>query len=210
MADNFLEKRLQDYNANASKNGRKQSLSLASLMRKSRSCRGYDASFVVRADQLRRIVAANTLAPSSRNRQALRFRLVLADEACKVLPHVRMGAALPHCKLPLPGTEPNAFIVICATDEPSESLYIDVGISVQSMLLQAAEIGLNALCIGSFDAVAVSRALGLALQPLIIIAVGKGIEKFSLVEISPDESRDYYRKDGVHHVPKLRLEDLIL
>lgn len=210
MADNFLEKRQQDYNANAAKSARKQSASLASLMRKSRSCRGYDNSFMVRADQLRRIIAANTLAPSSRNRQALRFRMVLADEACLVLPHVRMGAALPQCNLPIAGTEPNAFIVVCTTEEPSASLYMDVGISVQSMLLQAAEIGLNALCIGSFDAAAVSNALGLSLQPLIIMAVGKGVEKFSLVEISPDESRNYYRKDGVHYVPKLRLDDLIL
>ncbi len=210
MADNFLEKRQQDYNANAAKSARKQSASLASLMRKSRSCRGYDNSFMVRTDQLRRIIAANTFAPSSRNRQALRFRMVLADEACLVLPHVRMGAALPQYNLPIAGTEPNAFIVVCTTEEPSASLYIDVGISVQSMLLQAAEIGLNALCIGSFDSAAVSNALGLSLQPLIIMAVGKGVEKFSLVEISPDESRNYYRKNGVHYVPKLRVDDLIL
>ena len=67
MADNFLEKRQEQYRNYVAKGVRKQSLSLAHIMKKSRSCRGYDTLYKVREDQLRRIIAVNTLIPSSRN-----------------------------------------------------------------------------------------------------------------------------------------------
>ena len=72
-----------------------------------------------------------------------------------------MGGALPELHLPLPGTEPNAFIVICTAAEPDDELYIDLGISAQSMLLQAVEIGLNGLCIRAFDREALKLSLAL-------------------------------------------------
>ena len=54
---------------------------LGRLLLKNRSHRGYDTGFVVREDQLRRMIEVNTRIPSARNQQVLRFRPVLADEA---------------------------------------------------------------------------------------------------------------------------------
>lgn len=116
---------------------------------------------VVRADQLRSIVSVCTKIPSARNQQVLRFRLVLADEAPGVLARVRMGGALPELHLPLAGTEPNAFIVVCSTVPEDRWVDIDLGIAVQSMLLRAVEIGLNGLCIGAFDRDAIRTRLRL-------------------------------------------------
>ena len=84
--------------------------SLAHLLTRNRSHRAYDPTFIVREDQLRRIIEVNTRTPSARNQQVLRFRAVLSDEAAKVLPHVRMGGALPELHLPTAGTEPTAYI----------------------------------------------------------------------------------------------------
>lgn len=210
MADNFLEKRQEQYRADAAKGGHRRQTSLAQLLKKNRSCRGYDASFCVGVDRLRRIIAVNTMTASSRNAQVLRFRPVTGDEAVAMLPHVRMGSALPHLHLPQPGCEPNAYIVVCSTVEPSPSVYIDLGISAQSMLLQATEMGLNGLCIGAFDADAVTALLGLPLRPLLVVAIGRSVERHALVDISADECQAYYRKDGVHYVPKLRVDDLII
>lgn len=67
------------------------------------------------------MIEVNTRIPSARNQQVLRFRPVLADEAHKVLPHIRLGGALPALRLPFPGTEPNAFIIICSTVEENRS-----------------------------------------------------------------------------------------
>lgn len=189
---------------------RRPAATLERLLRKNRSHRGYDSGFVVREDQLRRIISVNRFVPSACNRQALRFRPVLSDEAHKVLPHIRLGGALPQLHLPLPGTEPNAFIIVCSTVPEDRYLDIDLGISVQSMLLQAVEIGLNGICIGAFDRERIRQAFALEYEPLLVVAVGRGIEKIELVEIGEGQSRDYYRRGDTHCVPKLREEDWII
>ena len=183
---------------------------LASLLIKNRSTRGYDASYIVRADQLRRIVGVNNKLASARNRQPLRFRLVTADEAQKVLPFIRMGAGLKELRLPLAGTEPNAFIVVCSTIEPRNSTYVDLGISAQSMLLQAVEMGLSGLCIMDFDADRLVGSLQLPYKPLLVIAIGKSGEKARLIDINEGDDHSYYRENGVHYVPKVVVEDLII
>jgi hypothetical protein len=151
-----------------------------------------------------------TKIPSARNQQVLRFRPVLADEAHKVLPHIRLGGALPELHLPEKGSEPNAFIVICSTVPEERYVSVDLGIAAQSMLLQAVEIGLNGICIGAFDRGAVQRELLLDLEPLLVLAIGRGTDNIRLVEINESENHSYYRRDGVHYVPKVRLEELII
>ena len=210
MADNYLEKRMEEHRAQYSAKRLVPKSSLMTLLEKNRSTRGYDASFIVRKDQLRRIVSVNTRVASARNRQPLRFRLVTSEEAHKVLPYIRMGSALCEMNLPLPGHEPNAFIVVCSVIEPRQSTYIDLGISVQSMLLQAVEIGLNGLCIMSFDKERIVSELNLPHEPLMVVAIGKGAERFRLVDVDTSASRDYYREEGVHCVPKLVLDELII
>ena len=209
MADNFLEKKMEQYRG-ATAAVAKQKNSLSALFLKNRSTRSYDASFKVRKDQLRRVVAVNTKLASARNRQLLRFRTVAGEEACKVLPYIAMGSALKELSFPLPGYEPNAFIVVCSVEEPRNSTYIDLGISVQSMLLQAVEIGLNGLCIMSFDAEAITRELALPYKPLMVVAIGKSAERIELVDIPADGDHEYYRKEGVHYVPKVIVDELII
>ena len=88
---------------------------------------------------------------------------------------------------------------------------IDLGISLQSMALKAVEIGLNALIVRAFNRQEVKDALGLALEPLAVLTIGKGTETIVLDEVPAGSDLRYYRSaDGTHHVPKLRLEDLLL
>ncbi len=185
-------------------------MTLRRLLRSNRSYRGYDMKFEVRADQLRRIIEVATLCPSARNQQVLRFRPVLRAEADKVLPLIRLGGALPELHLPFEGTEPNAFIVICSTVEESKYVDIDLGIVAQSMLLQATEIGLGGICIGAFDHAALREALGLSYEPLLVLAIGRPAEYIELKECSEGDSLNYYREGGVHYVPKINVDNLIL
>ena len=106
--------------------------------------------------------------------------------------------------------EPNAYIVICTTVAPDKNVYTDLGISAQSMLLRATEMGLAGICIGAFDKEAVKQELALDLEPLMIIAIGRSCEDIRLVEISEGDSQTYYRREGVHYVPKLKADDLII
>ena len=209
MADNYLGKKMEDFLAGKSTTP-KRTMAFAKLVAKNRSYRGYDNSFTVREDQLRRIMEVVPACPSARNQQVLRLRPVLAAEADKVLPHIRLGGALRDMKLPLPGTEPRAFIVICSTTAEDKYVNMDIGIIAQTMLLQATEIGLNGICIGAFDHAAVQQSLELQYEPLLIVAIGKGAEKIQMVDISEGESHNYYRQDGVHFVPKLPLDKIVI
>ncbi|MBR5849705.1 MAG: nitroreductase family protein [Alistipes sp.] len=210
MADNYLDKKMEEYRAKGERKTPRTTQNLTRLLLKNRSVRGYDPSFVVREDQMRSILEVATRVPSAMNRQGLRFRPVLADEADKVLEGFHLGGALPELKLPFAGTEPHAFIIVCAACEPDHYLYIDLGIVAQSMLLRATEMGLNGIMMGAFDKQRLQREFNLPSLPLMLIALGKGAEKIVLTPISAEESHAYYRRDGVHYVPKVRLEELIL
>ena len=189
---------------------KRRTATLRNLLLRNRSYRGYDASFIVREDQLRRIIEVATLCPSARNQQVLRFRPVMGEEAKKVLKHIRLGGALPELHLPFAGTEPNAFIVICSTVEESKYVDMDLGIVAQSMLLQATEIGLGGICIGAFDHEPLRELLALPYEPLLVLAIGKPAEHIELKPCNADDTLTYYREEGVHYVPKIKIEDLII
>ena len=208
MADNYLEKRMEDYLNQAPRT--KKVATLNKLLRCNRSYRGYDTKFEVRPDQLRRIIETATLCPSARNQQVLRFRPVLTDESDKVLKHIRLGGALPELHLPFPDTEPRAFVVICSVVEESKYVDIDLGIVAQTMLLQATELGLGGICIGAFDHKEIREELNLPYEPLLVIAFGRPAEHIELVECGEGDNLTYYRNDGIHYVPKIRVDELII
>jgi len=209
MADNYIGRKMEEYEAKKCASVRTRRVSLMSLLAKNRSTRGFDATFKVRHDQLVALVEAARLAPSAINQQALRFRLVTADEAHLVTPHIRLGAALRELQLPLPGTEPNAFVVICSEKE-GRLIDIDLGIATQTILLRAVEMGLNGVCIAAFNHEAICEALQLDIAPKLLLAIGRSAENIEVVDIAAGESQTYYRKNGTHFVPKLRTDDLII
>ena len=209
MADNYLGRKMEEYEAQKCASVRTRRVSLMSLLTKNRSTRGFDASFKVRKDQLVALVEAARLAPSAMNQQALRYRLVTEEEAHLVLPHIRLGGALPELNLPFAGTEPNAFVVICSTKE-GRFVDMDMGIASQTMLLRAVEMGLNGVCIAAFDREAISANLQLPHAPLLILAIGRSAEHIEVVDIAEGEEQRYYRENGTHFVPKLRTEELII
>ena len=210
MADNYLEKKMEEYRSRSVASKSASAVPLNRLLLLNRSYRGYDQRRVVSEEELRRIVSANTRLGSARNQQCLRFRIVTADEAHKVLPHIKLGGALPELHLPIEGTEPQAFIIVCSTIEENKWVDIDLGISVQSMMLKATEMGLNGICIGAFNAQAITETFALPYAPLLIVAIGKGAEQIQLTEIAEGDSHTYYRKEGTHYVPKVKLDDLLM
>lgn len=209
MADNYLERRQQELQEKRPVIKR-SAHSLDSLLKKNRSYRGFDQRHEVSEDEMKQIVAVSTLVASGMNKQRLRYRLVTKPDAAKVLPHITLGAALPEEHLPHPGSEPQAFIVVCATEKENKVIDIDLGIAAQSMLLKAVEMGLGGIFILNFRAAAVQLALNLPSEPIAIIAIGKPAEKIFLVPVHTGSDLNYYRKDGIHYVPKLSIEDLII
>ena len=71
-------------------------------------------------------------------------------------------------------------------------------------------MGLNGIMIRAFDPAKLQEALDLPLKPLLVVAIGKGAEDIYLKPVNAGESLNYYRIDGVHFVPKLKAEDIVL
>ena len=211
MADNYLEKRFEDINAHKKVVVKRNNHSLDTLLHKNRSCRGYDKKYVISHEQLKRIVEVNSKLASAMNRQVLRFKLVTKGvEADKINECVNMGMALKEFELPFKGTEPEAFIIVCSILPEDKFIDIDLGISLQSMLLKAVEMGLNGLIICAFDKKAIQSYFSLEAEPLAVLAIGKSVESIFLRPVRLGEDLTYYRKDGVHYVPKIITEDLYL
>lgn len=211
MADNYLEKRYEETLGCNRPKVKRIGHTVEELLLRSRSHRGYNKNYVVSRAELERIAGVCTRIPSGCNQQVLRFHLVTRESGAeRVLPLIRLGAALPELHLPAPGSEPEAFIVCCSTAKESKLVDIDLGIALQSMALKAVEMGLNTLMIGAFDREKLREALGLALEPLMLLAVGKGTDRIELVPTTADAPRAYYRKDGVHYVPKVTAKELLI
>lgn len=231
MADNYLEKRYEEvFGAGAQKKNvaKRISPSLNTLLVKNRTVRRYRQDFNVTADQLKTIVGVNAEVASAMNRQTLRFHIVASDgvaagrdsgtlsEAEAVRRILFREQMLPYA--------PGAFIIVCTSVPEDRYMDIDLGISLQSMALKAVELGLNCLIKGNIDrnrlrALLESSCEGTAsggrLEPLAVLCVGKAAESVFLKPVTAEESGTApdltpYTKDGVHYVPKLRPEDLIV
>ena len=187
------------------------------LIKKNRSVRGYDISREVADEELREMVDCARLSASSVNMQPLKYVTINTPEGrAKIIGQISFAAKLSELHLPISGTEPMAYIVICQDENISKSgtgYHKDAGIAAQSITLAAAEMGLGACILGYFSPKEMATSLRLAgnLRPLLVIALGKSIEDIRIVEIEEGESTDYYRdENGVHYVPKRRLDDVIV
>ncbi|MCQ4672032.1 nitroreductase family protein [Lactonifactor longoviformis] len=186
------------------------------LVKQNRSYRGYDPSRKITEEELLDLVDCARYTPASVNIQPLKYYLAYqADTVARIHPLVKWAAALPHLKLPHPGKEPAAYLVICQDTQIHESLTLfqkDVGITAQTILLAAAEKGLGGCMIGNFSPEKLSAALSLpeSLIPMLVVALGKPDETVIITEVT-DGNTKYYRDDNdVHYVPKRKLEDIVL
>ena len=99
---------------------------------------------------------------------------------------------------------------MCSNKEPDRWVNMDIGIAAQSMLLKATEMGLGGICIGAFNPAAVTEAFALPFAPQLVVAIGKPAEKIEIVPVRDGEPLKYYRENGIHYVPKIVVDDLIL
>ena len=190
---------------------------LKELVANNRSCRGFDPIRAVTEEELKGFADLARVCPCGSNQQALRFRPVFRPEEARAVQKLtRWGAALPELHLPFAGQEAPAFIVICADPAAVKSraaLGIDTGIAAQTMALAATEAGLASLMILNYDKAGVKEALALPeeMDPVLVMAFGKSMETTVLDEMAPGGSVKYYRDaEGRHHVPKRRLEDVLI
>ncbi len=189
-------------------------MDLYTLVKNSRSYRRFDESIPVSGETLRAFVSLARLSPTGMNAQPLKFWLSNTKEMnALIFPHLGWAGGLKHWHGPVEGERPSAYIIILGDTAIKESFGVDHGIAAQSIMLGAAEKGLGGCIMGSAKKEALRSALGIPdrYEILLVLALGKPAEVVVIDDLDDHEDVSYYRdQDDVHHVPKRRLEALIL
>lgn len=187
---------------------------LRDLITLNRSYRRFDESVRIELETLRELVDLARLSASAANRQALKFLLSCEPEKnALIFPYLGWAGYLADWDGPEEGERPAAYIVLLGDKELSGVFGCDHGIAAQSILLGAVERGLGGCIIGSINFPQLRTALGISgrYKILMVIALGKPVETVVLETVGPDGAIEYWRdENGVHHVPKRRLDEIIL
>ncbi len=185
------------------------------LVVRARTYRRFDEGVPIPETSLRTWVDCARLSPSAQNRQPLRYVIVSGKQKCnRVFPTLKWAAALPEWAGPAQGERPCAYLIICSKDANALTP-IDVGIAAQSIKLAAQDDGFGSCMFKSFQKEQLARAIDLDTQEYaieLVIAFGVPAERVVVEPLSFDaENFDYWRDgEGVHHVPKYLLDDVII
>jgi len=187
---------------------------LKDLIIKNRSYRRFVQEFPIERQTLRELVELARLSPSAANLQPLKYILSCdSQKNALIFPHLSWAGYLKDWPGPAEGERPSAYIIILADTEIARSVDCDHGIAAQSILLGAAEKGLGGCIIASVNREHLRKALDVPgrYQILLVLALGKPREKVVIEPIGSTGDIKYRRDiDGIHHVPKRSLDDIIL
>lgn len=191
-----------------------KTMSLKELVLKTRSYRRFRQDAPVSLDTLRELVDLARQTASGANIQPLKYVLV-ADPAtnARIFPLLRWAAYLTDWRGPAEGERPAAYIIVLGDTELRKEAETDLGIAAQTIMLGATERGLGGCMIASVEREPLRSVLNLPerFKILLVLALGQPVEKVVLEPVGPDGNIRYYRDaDGVHHVPKRSLEELIV
>jgi nitroreductase len=117
---------------------------------------------------------------------------------------------------PPEGERPSAYIIMMNDTKLGTygSTEVDHGIAAQSILLGATERGLGGCMVAMVNRKELHKALNIAerYEILLVITLGKPKETFVFEPVDPDADsvRGWWDDQGVRHIPKRNLEDLII
>jgi nitroreductase len=103
--------------------------------------------------------------------------------------------------------------MVLGDTEIRKSFTFDQGIAAQNILLGAREKGLGGCILAAINRDKLREDLGIAdrYEILFVLALGKPKENVVLEVLKPGGDVRYWRdEEGVHHVPKRTLEEIIV
>ena len=186
MADNYLEKKMEEFKAMpgkgvACRSSNKNTPSLSKLIEKNIQYKEFDNKILVRNSHLQELVAlAEYASQNTQNQDRTPFSSsthINHEQTVAILTHIREYNAN-WINFNSEQTLPKAFILIGENNLSGQNMraqdYLEMGMVMQSMLLRATEMGLN----GSYSVIengtALAHKLDLDFNPVAVIAVGKG------------------------------------
>lgn len=187
---------------------------LKELILKNRTYRRFYQEEHVSLETLKEMIELARLTPSASNMQSLRYILSIDQEKNEeIFKTLKWAGYLVDWNGPEEGEKPTAYIIML-NDKRLRTAYLwDHGISAQTILLGLTEKGLGACQFNNIDRITLAQNLNLPefYEIVTVLAIGKPKEEVVLEEMDSSGNVRYWRDEqGVHHVPKRKLEELIL
>ncbi len=184
------------------------------LVLKNRSYRRFDQSFPIEDETLRALVDLGRLSASGSNLQPLKYLLSVDPKRnAAIFDTLSWAGYLKDWPGPEEGERPSAYIIVLGDTSISKNFATDEGIAAQSIMLGAAERGLGGCMIGSIRKEALRQVLNVPerYEILLALALGKPKEIIAIEPVDEQGSIRYWRDgEGIHHVPKRSLDEVIL
>lgn len=187
---------------------------LKDLVIRNRTCRRFHQERPVSLDTLKELVDLARLAPSGYNRQGLKYILFNQPEwTDRINDCLTWAGYIKGWKSPPEGEKPSAFIVMVRDVGLGPMLAQDQGFAAMCILLGAVGRGLGGCFLIAVDKTRLRAVLDLGdgYEIEAVVAIGHPKEQIVLEEMGADGDVRYWRDEqGVHHVPKRSLADIIL
>lgn len=184
------------------------------LILKNRSYRRFYENEIVEMDTLKELVDLARLSSSGANLQPLKYILSNTQEKNEsIFKMLGWAGYLKEWGGPEKGERPSAYIIMLNDLSISKNPSLDPGIAAQSILLGAVEKGLGGCMIGNINKKELKAKLNLEenYEIALVIALGKPKEEVAIESMELTGDVKYWRdEEGIHHVPKRALDNIIL
>jgi len=184
------------------------------LIKQNRSCRRFYEDYKIDTATLKDLVNLGRLSASAANLQPLKYILSCsAEKNEQIFSCLAWAAYLKNWSGPRLGERPSAYIIILGDTNITKDFGCDHGIASQSILLGARNKGLAGCMIGMIKRTRLRNTLDIKewFEILLVLAMGKPKENIIIETVGNDDNIMYWRdNDSVHHVPKRKLEDIII
>lgn len=182
------------------------------LLQKNRSYRRFFQDERLSFETLANLVELVRYCASGRNAQTLKYVIVNDVDRCEdVFKTLSWAGYLSDWAGPKEGEKPSAYIIQINDDALGKNYFCDDGITAQSILLAAVEQNLGGCILRAFtkEINSVVRTPE-GMRVVQVIALGKPKETIVIDDIKDGDFKYWRDADGIHHVPKRTLDELII
>ncbi|MBL7059918.1 MAG: nitroreductase family protein [Candidatus Marinimicrobia bacterium] len=190
-------------------------MTVKELVQKTRSYRRFYEDVLIERFTLEELTNFARLSASAKNLQPIRYWLSYTPhENEKIFPCLGWAGFLKDWVHPQKGDRPSGYIILLEdTSVNSRWISHDLGIAAQNILLGATEKELGGCIIAAINKHQMRTELNIPerYEIHLVLALGKPKETVVIDPVKLDGDTKYWRDDNdIHHVPKRRLEDIIL
>lgn len=187
---------------------------IKALIQNNRTFRRFDETIKIERLQIERWLSVVRYTSSLRNIQPLKYIIVTDPEVCnQITANARWAGYLTEWAGPAEGERPTAYLIQLLDTDIASSARFDEGIQIEAITLMAVSDGYGACILRAFSTAEFARMFDLPnnLFPNCIIALGKPLEEVVIEEAQSPADVKYWRdENGVHHVPKRPIHELIV